>query len=63
METEPLRADRDDRGRGASDAGRLHGGEGKQHLRRRLLFDDCDRGAHHVPRKHLAAGRGFNARC
>ncbi|MBP2512177.1 hypothetical protein [Sphingomonas sp. PvP018] len=32
METVPLRADRDNRGRGASDAGRLHGGEGEQHL-------------------------------
>lgn len=41
METEPLRADRDDRGRGASDAGRLHAGEGEQHLRCRLLFDAC----------------------
>lgn len=38
METEPLRADRDDRGRGASDAGRLHGGEGEQHLCRLLLL-------------------------
>lgn len=32
METEPLRADRDDRGRRASDAGQLHRGEGEKHL-------------------------------
>jgi hypothetical protein len=32
MEAEPLRADRDDRGRGTSDAARLDGGEGDQHL-------------------------------
>ena len=32
MEGEPLRADRDDRGRGASDTGRLHAGKGEQHL-------------------------------
>jgi len=37
METEPLRADRDDRGCGASDAGWLHGWEGEQHLCRLLL--------------------------
>ena len=40
MESEPLRADRDDRGRGASDAGRLHGGEGEQHLCRRLRVSE-----------------------
>lgn len=36
METEPLRADRDDRSRGASNAGWLHGGQGKEHLCRGL---------------------------
>jgi len=40
METEPLRADRDDRGCGASDAGRFHGGEGDAHLCRLLVAHD-----------------------
>lgn len=39
METEPLLTDRDDRSSGASDAGRLHGWEGEQHLCRFLLAD------------------------
>lgn len=40
MEAEPLRADRDDRGRGARDAGRFHGGEGEHHLCRCLHVSD-----------------------